>query len=657
MKKAVVRSLAAVGVVALAAACAVVAQPGGGSPVGLTPATSSPPSPSGSLVYAASAASPADALQLHTLDLSNGTDTALPGPLTNAGNGFTAVSPDGTKVAVNSEDGRIFGGRIDVYDLAAGTWTPIDGLTDAGFDGPAWMPDSTHLVALKPDVPEDGYTALWIYGLDGSRTMIPGTRLTGTSITSFAVAPSGLQIAFSTRGLTGPDTVSIMNIDGSSVTPLHVTGKVDGWTHDGSRILLSEPLTSADGKPGGSVIRTITPRGGSPTTLPLTYTATTQYGASLSPDDAWLAIESQTVQNVMNATVQVVPVAGGAAPQTVLTSTRSVFGPSYLGAWTATDSTAPAMTPVTVTLGATSAAFSWPLIRTEDVVGVQIALSPGSTVPASYAAGARRVTVLGASRTASVTGLISGATYSYSVWAIDGKGNASTPVTGHLQLVPAPTVAAPAFASTVSGAGVPVRYASAGGGTAAMRLTSDSVFASGVNPFNPGQPVPGTSGTFTFTPTVYLLEGAVVGYRAGAVDAYGNVRWSAPAAGTVVPYDDRNTNLGLLGPWTRPSTTGAWLGTTSVTGTGGSVTLRSGQGPKGSTCRFTVVATVSPTGGKVKAYVDGRYVTTFSTRGALALRRNVWSSALLGSGAHRITLIQVSGSGWFRFDGLGVDRR
>lgn len=649
MNKVVRRTVASIGALGLVAVGMVV----------ITPAISAPPEPTGTLVYAATLGDGEFSAQLHTLDLATGTDTALPGTKKYATSASTTVSPDGTKVAMNSENPMLFAGTVSVYDLASHTWTELASATDAGIGGPEWLPDSAHLVAQLPDPPDYATSALWIYALDGSRTLIPGTRLPNlTGITSFAAAPSGKQLAISKR-VAGIDKVFVMNVDGTSVTALGATGRVRGWTHDGSRILLADQLAGSDGKPAGSVVRTITPRGASPTTLPLTYTANSSYGASLSPDDAWLAIESETVQNVMASTVQVVPFAGGAAPKTVLTSTTTVFGPSYLGAWTATDSTAPTMTPVTVTLGATSAAFTWPLIRTADVVGVQLALSPGLTAPATYAAGAKRVTVLGATRTAAFSGLTAGATYSYSAWAFDGAGNLSTPVTGHLRLVPAATVTAPAFASSVSSVGVPVTYSSAGAGTAGVKIgaTYSLTGVPAPNSYGPGFDVPGTSGTFTFTRAVYLADGWVMSFRAGAVDAYGNVRWSTAYANSVVPYDDRNPYVGLVGTWTRPATTGAWLGTTSVTGSGGTASLRVPAGPRTSHKRFTVVATTSPTGGLVKAYVDGRYVATFSTRGPTALRRNVWSSSLLSYGAHRLVLVQVKGSGWFRLDGIGVSPR
>lgn len=645
MNKIVRRAIASAGALGLVAVGMVV----------VTPAISAPPEPSGSLVYAAGLGDGEYSMQLHTLDLANGADVALPGTRKFSTSGSTTVSPDGAKVAVVSENPMDFGDSLDVYDLATHTWTGLAHATDAGIGGPSWLPDSAHLVAQLPDGPDDATSALWIYGLDGSRALIPGTRLPNlTGITSFAVAPSGLQVAFSKR-VSGVDTVFMMNIDGTSVTALGATGRVRGWLHDGSRLLLSDSLMGSDGKIAGAVLRTITPRGGSPATLPLTYTATSQYGASLSPDDAWLAIESQTVQNVMNATVQVVPFAGGAAPRTVLSSTTTVFGPSYLGAWTADDSTPPTMTAVTGTLGATGVVLSWPTIAAVDAVGVQVALSPGLTAPASYAAGARRTTVLGATRSASFTGLIPGATYSYSAWALDGKGNASTPVTGHLRLIPAATLTAPALASTTSSNGVAAVYRGAGGGTSGIRVGWSYLFGSTSTAFVSRSAV-GTSGTFVLTAGPDAPRGATVRLRAGAVDAYGNVRWSASPVITTMPYDDRDAPLAFHGVWSRPASPGTWMGTTTVTGSGGTLvayvrkTTRS-IAPR----RFAVVATTSATGGSFAVYVDGRYVRTVSTRTvSTGLRRTVWTSGLLTSASHRLTVVHVKGSGWLRIDGIGV---
>jgi hypothetical protein len=625
----------------------------------VAPAISAPPEPTGSLVYAAALGDGEFSMQLHTLDLSNGADVALPGTRTMSTSGSTTVSPDGAEVAVISENPMDFGDSLDVYDLASHSWTGLAHATDAGIGGPAWLPDSAHLVAQLPDGPDYATSALWIYALDGSRTLIPGTRLPNlTGITSFAVAPSGLQIAFSKR-VSGVDKVFMMNIDGSSVTALGSTGRVRGWLHDGSRLLLSDSLAGTDGRPAGSVLSTVTPRGGSPTPLPLSYTATSSLGASLSPDDAWLAIESETVQDTYASTVQVVPLAGGAAPRSVLSSTTTVFGPSYLGPWTADDAAAPTMTPVSAALGATSTVLSWPSVAAPDAVGVQVALSPGTTPPATYAAGAKRTTVLGATRTAAFTGLAAGATYSWSAWALDGAGNASTPVTGHLRLIPEATLTVPALASATSSSGLAVTYQGHGGGTAGVRIayyvwqTTGTGLAKGVGT----KVVPGTAGTYVFPADgTGILGGSRVGLRAGAVDAYGNVRWSTTTAISTVPLDDRDALLRYSGTWTRPTTTGAWLGTTSVTGSGGSASVTIVRATRSAAPRrFSVVATVSPTSGRAKVYVDGRYVTTVSTRSTTTgLRRTVWTSGLLSSATHRLQVVQVPGSGWLRLDAIGV---
>jgi hypothetical protein len=306
----------------------------------------------------------------------------------------------------------------------------------------------------------------------------------------------------------------------------------------------------------------------------------------------------------------------------------------------------------TVALGATSIGVTWPSISAPDLVGVRLAVSPGMTPPATYASGARRTTVLGTNHGASFTGLVAGATYSWSAWALDGAGNESTPVTGHVRLINGPTASAPALASSVSsGASFPVTYASVGAGVAgaAARVNAHRENAGGTAP---AVVVGGPSGVYHEPlgpppwPGTYLTT-------MGSSDAWGNVRWGATVT-TTVPFDDRDVALKYAGAWARPSTTGAWAGTTSVTGSGGSVSVSL---PKHTFAakKLAVVATTSSTGGKFKVYVDGHYVTTVSTRSSsVLLRRTVWTSSTLTAAAHTLKLVQVTGSGYLRLDAIAA---
>ena len=270
--------------------------------------------------------------------------------------------------------------------------------------------------------------------------------------------------------------------------------------------------------------------------------------------------------------------------------------------------------------------------------------------------------MLGAGRSAAFTGLVAGATYSYSAWAFDGSGNASTPVTGHFRLVSAAVLTAPAIASSASTSYIPVAYHSTGSGTAAVRIgySSTAPALGGPSAWAAG-PKLATSGTYAFGKgdlPVPARGGANFRFRAGAVDVWGNVRWSTAIATTLVPFDDRDSTLHYVGTWSHPATPGAWLATTTVTRTGGSVWKHVGQFPNTSAPaprHFSVVATTMAAGGSVKVYLDGRYVTTVSSRSsATRLRQTIWTSATLSAKPHTLRLVQVSASGWFRLDGIAV---
>jgi hypothetical protein len=257
--------------------------------------------------------------------------------------------------------------------------------------------------------------------------------------------------------------------------------------------------------------------------------------------------------------------------------------------------------------------------------------------------------------------LVAGRTYSYRIWAFDASGNESPSDQKHFRLVSAPVLTVPAVASTGSAGGyIPVSWTSPSAGTA------DAIVASGsysVTPFGgvteaiptvgAGRPA---SGSLLFgksgVPKV-LQPGTLYLFRAGARDAWGNVAWS-PIRSSAYPYDDRSTSLRYVGSWSKASTTGAWNGTTTGTSSGGSVSMTMPQ-INFSAKKFSVVATTSKLGGSFKVYVDGIYQRTVSTRSTVtALRRVVWASGTLTSHSHKLTIVQVKGSGLIRLDAVGV---
>jgi hypothetical protein len=168
----------------------------------------------------------------------------------------------------------------------------------------------------------------------------------------------------------------------------------------------------------------------------------------------------------------------------------------------------------------------------------------------------------------------------------------------------------------------------------------------------------GLSGTYTYGRNGYpitLMPGSTYTMRGGTRDTWGNVHWGTATARVQYPYDDRDRHVTYAGAWSRAATTGTWLGTTSMTGAGGSATLRIPKRGGLAARHLSVVATTAPGGGRFRVYLDGRYVTTVSTASSsIRVRRTVWTSSTLTSASHILRVVQVPGSGWVRLDAVAI---
>ena len=155
-----------------------------------------------------------------------------------------AWSPDGRRIAFVSERD----GNKDIYAMNAGG-TEMTRLTNSDDDdyAPAWSPDGRRIAFVfdrltTPFVTDDGdqlqFESSDIYSMnpDGSEM----SRLTdGDEVDRKPVwSPDGQRIAFvSSRGHTHA-WISVMNADGTSVTPL-VSGHEFAWSPDGQSIVAS----------------------------------------------------------------------------------------------------------------------------------------------------------------------------------------------------------------------------------------------------------------------------------------------------------------------------------------------------------------------------------------------------------------------------------
>lgn len=603
------------------------------------------------VVYVAPDADPALGSVLHVLDRSSGADAVLPGSraaVVTPSDMRILVSRDGRHIARVARDDTDFGQRLSVYDRDTQQVMELDHVgPDAYYLGVAWLPDSQHLL-VSPSAPEGAPLDLQILGLDGSRRTLPGTR----GIGGFDLSPSGLQIAF-TATTNGVPHVWLANLDGSSRVDLKVVGRTPLWSHDGSRLLAAVDLTAPGGEHAGILLETFTPAGTRLTRYDATYT-------SGWPSYDWSADRTAVLVSD-GSSVREIALAADSASSTVVTTPGAG---AYAAPWSTTDTTAPSLTySPQLLLDDTSVLLGWGRLSDvvdDGLVGVRLAVAPGATPPASYAAAPRRATVLGRVFTARFTGLVAGATYSYSMWALDASGNVSDPQTGHFRLVPG-TVAlsAPAIASSTSAGGwIRLVYSTSAVGAAGAILKAEQP-GTYLSPFYKGVQL-GRSGTYYYGRGGFpetLVPGANYRICMGTRDAWGNPHWTTTCAVTQYPLDDRDRRITYSGTWSRVTATGAWMGTTSATRAGGaaaySLLYRSGGL---SAKRFTVIATTAADGGRFRVYVDGRYVTTVSTRTSSTLvRRNVWTSvALAARRTHSVRLVQEAGTGSVRLDGIAV---
>lgn len=593
---------------------------------------------------------------LHVLDRSNGSDTVLPGSALQASTAADVrivVSRDGRKIACTTYRSEFGGESLSVYDRDTGTMRGLGSVgPDAGYTGLAWLPDNKHLL-VGPMSPE-GRTPLplQVIGIDGTVKTLPQT----IGIRDFDVSPSGLQVVYSVYDARFVPHLWVANVDGTSRTSLGIVGSAPRWSHGGSRILARMDLFSPDDVQIGTVMETFTPAGTRRSIVHAAYLGgRVSYGWS-ADDSAVLASTGTDVRELV--------LAAGTWSSVVATTGAG----AYAGPWSITDRTAPVIDHAPeLALEDSSVRFAWGYLTFtgNDVVGLRFSLAPGLVPPATYAAGTRRTTSLGRQYSAQISGLLPGATYSYAIWALDASGNASVPVTGHLRLVGSTVMlsTAPIASTTSTGGWIRLVYGTTAAGAAGVIIEATTRAVDGTSsghftPYYRGVQLQ-RSGVYYFGRGGYpeaLVGGTTYTICGGTRDEWGNPHWSSTCTSSIVPVDDRDRRVAYAGSWARLSTTGAWLGTTSATSTGGSMALTVAARSGTSARRFTLLATTSPTGGRFRVYVDGRYVTTVSTRTSTTLmRRPVWTSSALTAGrSHSVRIVQVAGSGWVRMDGIAV---
>lgn len=187
-------------------------------------------------------------------------DGSAPVNLTNhvANEGEPSWSPDGSKIAFQSDRDNIESGRPDIYVMDADGGNVTRLTTNPAFDeSPEWSPDGGRLAFITTrDDPNNNIRQLYLMNSDGSGQ----TRLTfGDSIQpTLTWSPDSSKIAFSAPvgGALPPDILRIYTISsaGGPVSPLTTVTVPEAdiqpaWSPDGLQVAFVRTLSGQNGSP------------------------------------------------------------------------------------------------------------------------------------------------------------------------------------------------------------------------------------------------------------------------------------------------------------------------------------------------------------------------------------------------------------------------
>lgn len=172
--------------------------------------------------------------------------------------------------------------------------------------------------------------------------------------------------------------------------------------------------------------------------------------------------------------------------------------------------------------------------------------------------------------------------------------------------------------------------------------------------------IKGADGTFVM-PTAAMsasitgMGGRTYSFRVRAKDKAGNVSAWTSVKKTAVPYDNSSLKFVKSSKWKKSSSSSLYRGSSRYTTTKGAYATMSFKGGKSA----YLIATTGPTRGKVKVYVDGKYVKTVSLYSSVTqYRKPILLKSLKGSGTHTVRLVAAPTSTRKRvdIDGLAVER-
>ncbi len=213
---------------------------------------------------------------------------------------------------------------------------------------------------------------------------------------------------------------------------------------------------------------------------------------------------------------------------------------------------------------------------------------------------------------------------------------------------PVPTLSAPTF-STDQSAGTK------------FNVTWNSSDTAASSPFATYEfELKGADGTFVMpttgkSATLTGVGGRTYSFRVRARDAAGNTSAWTSVKQTTVPYDNASLKFTKSTKWKKSSVSSLYRGSSRYTTTKGAYATMSFKGGAAA----YLLTTTGPTRGKVKVYVDGKYVKTVNLYSAsTTVRKAIFLKSLKGSGTHTVRLVAAPTSTRKRvdIDGLAVRR-
>jgi hypothetical protein len=549
-----------------------------------------------------------------------------------------ALSPDGTKVVYGDASITDYHYSLWVRPVAGGAATRLT--TGVDDRSPSWSRDGSTIVFTRGTVSQ-GNIAIWSVPADAGAA---ATKVTGSDGGAQAeLSPSGRQLLMNHFTAAGAnDGIDVLTL--STHTKVRLAGTTGGYqaayAPDGQRIAFVKDLAC------GTAILSVPSGGGTPTTVRSQsgiYADSPQY-----TNDGTQLYWNETPYNCSTEVwgegdTYVGAADGTGAAKLGATPGIDEGGMSVAGGTQVADVTAPdAPAITTVSFTATSATVSWTDASADATEFAVVRKPSGDPAPTSETDA--DVVYRGAAHSAAVSGLTSGTTYDFYVFAIDGSGNASAAPSAAHSVVPAavPVVTQIGTVSTVSKtASFNVAWSSASthfavsvgerhktttwGGVTYTTLNADTTAKS--LPFAGAQ-----SHSYLF--------------KVQAIDAFGNLS-SAGTTWADVPMDDNTSGMAYSSGWAKVGSSSRWLSTYHYVSSA-SKTLSL----KRETRRFQVIGDKCAGCGKFRVYVDGVLKATVDSYASSSQYRKVlWTGGVYGTlGYHTIKIVTLGTSGRPRVD-------